>query len=73
MASRVPYVRECAYMLIRIYFTEDKLTPSSLLCHYGETNIVYSIGGLIRLDVTPIATILRYLRYLAGSRLARSF
>jgi hypothetical protein len=74
MASRVPFIRGYAYILIRVQFTKGKLTPTSLLfCHYGETNYVYHIRGLVRLDETPIAAILRFLRQLAGFRPARSF
>jgi len=53
--------------------TEEKVTPSSLFCHYGQTDDIIPFGDLVSLDETPITTILRYLRELAGFRLARNF
>ena len=48
MASIIPSVHEYnVYILIRMKFIEEKLTPSSLFCYYGETNDAYLIGGLV--------------------------
>lgn len=70
----VPLVRDYAYIVVRLKFTEDikSLAPSSLFCHYGDTNDVHPIGGLVDIGETPIAAVLRYLRELAGLRLARN-
>jgi len=75
MASAVPSAHEYVYIIVRLKFTEDikSLAPSSLLCHYGESNDVFPIGGLVGIGETPIATVLRHLRELAGFRLARNF
>ena len=74
-ASTFISVREYVYILRKLTFIAyiKSLAPSSLFCHYGDTNDVFPIGGLIDIDETPIATILRYLRELAGFRLARIF
>ncbi len=72
MASTSPSVRGYIYIICRLKFTEDikSLAPSSLFCHYGETNDLFPIGGLVDIDETPIAASLRHLRELAGFRLA---
>jgi hypothetical protein len=75
MSSTVPSIRDYVYIICRLKFTEDikSLAPSSLFCHYGETNDVFPIGGLVDIDETPIAAILRHLRELACFRLANGF
>jgi hypothetical protein len=75
VSSTVPSVRDYVYIICRLKFTEDikSLAPSSLFCHYGDTNDVFPIGGLVDIDETPIVAILRYLRELTGFRLARNF
>ncbi len=73
MLSTLSSVRKYAYILIRMKFTENKLLSSSLFGYSSETNDVYSIWGLVSLDETPIVAIVRYLRELAGFRLARNF
>jgi len=44
-----------------------------LFCHYEDSNNVFPIGCLVGIGETPIAAVLRYLRELAGFRLARNF
>ncbi len=63
-SSAVPFVREYVYIVCRLKFTNDVkcLTPSSLFCHYGETNDIFPVGGLVDIGETTIAAILRYLR-----------
>jgi len=63
------------FIIVRLKFTEDikSLAPSSLFYHYGNSNDVFPIGGLVGIGETPIATMLRYLRELAGFRVARNF
>ncbi len=72
MASKITFVRGYAFIIVRLKFTEDikSLAPNSLFCHYGDTNDVFPIGGIVDIGETPIAAILRYLRKLAGFRLA---
>jgi len=74
-ASTIPYVRDYVYIICRLTFTTDikYLPPSSLFCHYGDTNDEFPIGGLVDIGETPIAAILRYFRELAGFRLANCF
>jgi len=74
-ASIVPSVRDYVYIVCRLKFTANikSLAPSSMFCHYGDRNDVFPIGGLVNIGETPIAAILRYLRELAGFRLANGF
>jgi hypothetical protein len=74
-ASTVPSVRDYVYIVCRLKFTADikSLAPSSMFCHYGHTNDVFPIGGLVDIGETPIVAILRYLHELAGFRLANGF
>jgi len=75
MASAVPSVHDYVFLIVRLKSTENvkSLYPSSLFCHYDDSNDVFPIGGLVGIGETPIATILRYLRELAGFRPARNF
>ena len=75
MASAVPSAHDYVYIIVRLKFTEDikSLFPNSLLCHYGDSNDVFPIRGLVGIGETPIAIVLRYLRELLGFRLARNF
>ena len=75
MASAVPSAHDYAYIIVRLKFTEviRSLAPSSLFCHYGDSNDVFSIGVFVGIGETPIAVVLRYLRELAGFRLSRNF
>ena len=49
MASSAPPVPNHVYVLIRLKMAEsvNSLVDISLLCHYGETSDVFSIGGLV--------------------------
>ncbi len=65
-------VRDYAYIVCGLKFDKDSnFHPSSLFCHYGVTNDIFPIGGLVDIGETPIAAIFRYLRELAGFRLAK--
>jgi hypothetical protein len=74
-ASTTPSVRDYVYIVCRLKFTAaiKSLAPSSLFYHYGDTNDVFPIGGLVDIGETPIVANLRYLRELAGFRLANGF
>ena len=66
--------KEYVFIIIRsIFSNEVTVPPITLLCHYGETNDVYPIGGEVLNGETHIATVLRYLHELAGLRLASEF
>ncbi len=63
-----------SYKFCRLkFYKESNFHPSSLFCHYGVTNDIFPIGGLVDVGETPIAAILRYLRELAGFRLANGY
>jgi len=49
MASSVPLVPTYFYVVIRLKMAEsvNSLVGSTLLCHYGETNDIFPIGGLV--------------------------
>ncbi len=67
-------VRDYAYIICRLKFEKDSnFHPSSLFCHYGVTNDIFPIGGLVDIGETPIAAILRYLRESTGFRLANGY
>ncbi len=74
-ASTVPYFRYYVYIVCRLNLTANikYLVPSYLFYHYGDTNDVFPIGGLVDIGETLIALILRYLRELVGFRLANGF
>jgi ADP-ribose pyrophosphatase YjhB (NUDIX family) len=42
--------------------SEDSLTSSIILCHYGNANGVFLVGGLVDIDETPIEAGIRYCR-----------
>ena len=49
MASSVPLVPNYVYVVIRLKITGsvNSLAYMTLLCHYGETNDIFPIGGLV--------------------------
>ena len=66
MASTSPLVREYAYVVLRLKMSnsEDSLTSSIILCHYGNANDLFPVGGLVDIDETPIEAGIRYYREL---------
>ena len=50
MASSVPLVPNYVYIVIRLKVAEgvNRLVGKTLLCHYGETNDIFPIGGLFQ-------------------------
>ena len=57
MSSTVPLVLEYAYILLQLKtdMQHNSFTSSAMLCRYGDTNDVFSIGGLDDIGETPIA------------------
>ena len=66
MASIVPLVRQYAYVWLRFKMgiRQISLTSSAILCLYGDTKVVFPIGGLVAIGETPIAADSRYYRRL---------
>ena len=56
MALTIPLVLEYVYGLLRLKMgtKHSSLTSSSKLCRYGDTNDVFSIGGLVAIGETLI-------------------
>jgi hypothetical protein len=71
MASTVPPVHNYVYMVIKLKISEESngLDSSSLLCHYGETNYVFLIGGLVQEGATFMASSdIRHCRHILNFR-----
>ena len=64
MASTVPLVREYAYVVLPLKMTnsEESLTSSITLCHNGNSNDIFHVGGLVDIDETPLEASTRYCR-----------
>jgi len=56
MASSVPVVPNYVYVVIRLKMAEsvNNLVGTTLLCHYGGTNNIFPIGGLVQPSETLI-------------------
>ena len=62
MASSEPLV---PYMIqLKMAESVNSLVGTTLLCHYGETNNIFPIGGLVQPDAT-----IRHYRHLANFRI----
>ena len=57
----VPY-----YVYLHIRLREEYRPMLSYLCHYGDTNDMFLIGGLVAGGETPHAVAARYLKELGG-------
>jgi hypothetical protein len=44
--------------------SEDSLTSSVIVCHYGDTNGVFPIAGMVEIDETPMEAGTHYYRKL---------
>jgi hypothetical protein len=57
-------VRDYAYIVCRLKFDkESNYHPSSLFCHYGATNDIFPIGGLVDIGETPNPSLPSYAIY----------
>jgi hypothetical protein len=74
MASSVPLVPNYVYVAIRLKMLEDinSLVGTTLLCHYGETNDIVPIGGLVQPGETLTASTIRHCRHLVISALSKT-
>jgi len=57
MTSTNPLVPEYIYVVIRIKLdvTYSKVSHDVMVCHYGDTNDVFLIGGLVLQNETLVA------------------
>jgi len=71
MSSSVPLVPSYVYVVIRLKMAEsvDSLVGTTLLCHYGETNDVFPINGLVQLGETLTTATIRHCRHLVNFRI----
>ncbi len=74
MASTVPLVPNYVYVVIRLKMAEsiNSLVGSTVLCHYGETQDVFPIGGLVQPGETLTAEAIRYCRHPVNFRLEQN-
>jgi hypothetical protein len=65
MASKIPAVPNYVYIVIRLKISEEPndLIGSGLFNHYGETNYVFLIGGLVQTGENLIACAIRHCRH----------
>ncbi len=71
MASSVPFVPNYVYVVFRLKMAEsvNSLVGTTLLCHYGETNDIFSIGGLVQPSETSTTAAIRHCRHLVNFRI----
>jgi len=50
----------------------NSLVGTTLLCHCGETNDIFSIGGLVQLGETLTVATIRHCRHLATFRVEQN-
>ena len=68
MASPVPPIPNYVYVLIRLKMSDsvNSLVTGTLVCHYGETNDAFLVGGLVRPGETLMASAIRHCRHLVN-------
>ena len=71
MASSVPLVLNYLYIVIRLKLAEsfNSLVDTPLLCHYGETNDIFPIGGLVQPGEPLAAATIRHCRHVVHFRI----
>jgi hypothetical protein len=74
MASSVPLVPNYVYVVIRLKMAESDnfLVGMTLLCHYGETNDIFPIGGLTQPCETLIVAVIRHCRHMVNFRIEQN-
>ena len=61
------------YVIIRLKMSENMNgLPGSLICHYGETDDAFLIGGVVTSNDTLMASVIRHCRRLVDFRLKLS-
>ncbi len=67
MASYVPPMPKYVYVIVRLKMsTSVNYIPCELLCHYGESDDVFSIGVLVELNETLMGSAIRHCRHLVN-------
>jgi hypothetical protein len=74
MASSIPPVPNYLYVAIRLKMAEsvNSRVGTTLLCHYGETNDIFPIGGLVQLDEILTAATTRHCRHRVNFRIEQN-
>ena len=74
MASSVPLVPNYLYVVIRLNMAENvnSVVGTTLLCHQGETNDVFPIGGLVHPGETLTTAAIRHCRHLVNFRIEQN-
>ena len=74
MASSVPLIPNCVYVVIRHKMAEsvNSLVGTTLLCHYGETSDILPIGGLVQPGETLTTATIRHCRHLDNFRIEQN-
>ncbi len=72
MATSVPPVPNYVYILIRLKtsYTVNNIVAGTLICHYGETNDAFLVGGLVKPGEALMASSIRHCRHLVNFLLA---
>ena len=71
MESLVPLIPNNVYVVILLKMAEsvNSLVGTTLLCHYGETNDVFPIGGLVQPCETITFATIRHCRHMINFRI----
>ena len=74
MASTVPLVPNYVNVVIRLKIAErvNSLIGTTLLCHYGETNDIFPIGGLVHQGKTLTTATILHSRHLINFRIEQN-
>jgi hypothetical protein len=74
MDFTVPPIRKYVYVPIRLKMLGkiNGIVHGTLLCHYGETNDAFLVGGLVKPSETLMTGAIRHYRHLVNFRLAQN-
>ena len=74
MASSVPLVSDYVYGVIRLKMTKsvNSLVGTILFCHYGETNNLFPICGIVQPSETLTFAVIRHCRHLVNFRIKKN-
>ena len=74
MDFSTPPIPKHVYLLIRFKMSDkmNSIVQGTLLCHYGGTNYVFLVGGLVQPSETLVAGAIRHCRHLVNFSLAHN-